>query len=341
VVGYSSVTLQLTASNHGNLSMAETSDIPYHVLEATHQQHPRLATLKASNDQISNFIAQLPIFPYYSFDLEVLYGSVDGQKFSAADPTVKARYSRKYFGRDRGVGAFSLLANHVALQTELLGANQHESHWVFDICYNNTSDIMPTTITGDMHSINKANFAILYCFGMNLAPRFTDMQAQLKHLFCGCDPQDYSNFRIPPTEQIDRKFDKLIRSIYTLRYLRDPQLQRNVHRSQNRIESYHQLRSVLAQVSGRKELIGHTDLDVAISNECGRLVANIVIAYNSILLSGILNRYQAVGNQKALEVLMRISPVAWQHIHFLGHYAFRDKQHPVDLEAILASVNLQ
>jgi hypothetical protein len=101
--------------------------------------------------------------------------------------------------------AFSLLANHVALQTDLLGANQHESHWVFDICYNNTSDIMPTTITGDMHSINKANFAILYCFGMNLAPRFTDMQAQLKHLFCGCDPEDYSNFLIPPTEQIDRK----------------------------------------------------------------------------------------------------------------------------------------
>jgi hypothetical protein len=40
------------AMNHGNLSMAETSDIPYHVLEATHQQHLRLATLKASNDQI-------------------------------------------------------------------------------------------------------------------------------------------------------------------------------------------------------------------------------------------------------------------------------------------------
>jgi TnpA family transposase len=137
------------------------------------------------------------------------------------------------------------------------------------------------------------------------------------------------------------EFDKLIRSIYTLRYLRDPQLQRNVHRSQNRIEAYHQLRSVLAQVSGRKELIGHTDLDVAISNECGRLVANIVIAYNSILLSGILNRDQAMGNQKALELLMRISPVAWQHIHFLGHYTFRDKRHPIDLEAILACVILQ
>jgi hypothetical protein len=66
-------------------------------------------------------------------------------------------------------------------------------------------DIMPTTITGDMHSINKANFAILCWFGMNLAPRFTDMQAQWKHLYCGCDPEEYSNFMISPIVQIDRK----------------------------------------------------------------------------------------------------------------------------------------
>jgi len=101
------------------------------------------------------------------------------------------------------------------------------------------------------------------------------------------------------------------------------------------------LRSALAQVSGKKELIGRTDIDVAIGNECGRLVANTVIAYNSMLLSGLLNRYQAADDRKALELLKRISPVAWQHIHFLGHYAFRDNQHPIDLETILAWVNLQ
>ncbi len=88
------------------------------------------------------------------------------------------------------------------------------------------------------------------------------------------------------------------------------------------------MRSVIAQVSGRKELIGRTDLDVAISNQCGRLVANVMIAYNSVLLSGLLKRYQAEGNQKALDLLKRISPIAWQHIHFLGHYAFRDRKNP-------------
>jgi TnpA family transposase len=57
-----------------------------------------------------------------------------------------------------------------------------------------------------------------------------------------------------PTRRAIFEFEKLVRSLYTLRYLRDPQLQRDVHRSQNRIESYHQLRSAIAQVSGKKEL---------------------------------------------------------------------------------------
>ncbi|MET3140070.1 TnpA family transposase [Undibacterium sp. GrIS 1.2] len=373
------------AMNHGNFKMAETCDIPYHVLEATHQQHLRPATLIDANDMISNFIASLPIFPYYSIDMDVLYGSVDGQKFGAASPTLKARHSRKYFGKDRGVVAFTLLANHVALQTELLGANQHESYWVFDICYNNTSDIRPTMITGDMHSINMANFALLHWFGMNLAPRFTNLQTQLKHLYRGPGKNGYGDFLIQSVGEIDRdlivaektnldhiaatlglkemsqsvlvrkictlsghhrtrkalfEYDKLIRTIYTLRYLRDPQLQRDVNRSENRIESYHQLRSTIAQVNGKKELTGRTDLEVDISNHCGRLIANVVIAYNSMLLSGLLGRYLTTGNEKAMDLLRRISPAAWQHLHFLGHYAFRDKRRPIDLESILEGVVL-
>lgn len=80
----------------------------------------------------------------------------------------------------------------------MIGAHEHESNFVFDICYNNTSNIMPTAITGDMHSINKANFGILYWFGMTLMPRFTHLQTQLKHLYCGYDLTHYEKFLIPP-----------------------------------------------------------------------------------------------------------------------------------------------
>jgi hypothetical protein len=59
-----------------------------------------------------------------------------------------------------------------------------------------------------------------------------------------------------------------------------------------------------------------------------------------MLLSGLLERFLATGNEKALDLLRRISPAAWQHLHFLGHYTFRGKRQPIDLEAILAGVNL-
>jgi hypothetical protein len=54
-----------------------------------------------------------------------------------------------------------------------------------------------------------------------------------------------------------------------------------------------------------------------------RLTANVIIAYNTILLSALLERYRAAGDHKALRALRNLSPVAWQHVHFLGRYLFR------------------
>ena len=117
-----------------------------------------------------------------------------------------------------------------------------------------------------------------------------------------------------PTRRAIFEYDRLVRSIYTLRYLRDPKLQRNVHRSQNRLESYHQLRSAIAQVGGKKELTGRTDIEIEINNQCARLVANAIVYYNSAILSRLLEKYRASGNEKALALIKLISPVAWRHI---------------------------
>lgn len=128
---------------------------------------------------------------------------------------------------------------------------------------------------------------------------------------------------------------------YTLRYLRDPQLQRNVHRSQNRIESYHQLRSAIAQVGGKKKLTGRTDLEIEISNQCARLIANAIIYYNSASLSRLLEKYEASGNEKALALVKSMSPAAWRHIHLNGHYTFRDDGEPIDLDVVVQGLNLE
>ena len=367
------------AMNHGNLNMAEIANIPYQHLQETHASYFRLATLKAANDVISDAIKTLPIFPCYSIDLLLLFSGVDGQKFTVKYETAMARHSKKYFGKVKGVVAYTLLSCHIPLQLELIGAHDHESYYAFDIWYNNTTDIIPEVVTGDMHCINKSNFAIMQWFGAKLFPRFTNIQSQRTHLYCGNDLKDYLHCLIQPIGQLNRQlieeewpsllriiatlalkemtqstlvkklcnyttlnrtqkalfeYDKLIRSIHTLKYFSDPTLQKNVHRSQNQLEAYHQLRAAIARAYGSKQLSGKTDIEIAISNECGRLIANVIIYYNSAILSRLKQHYEATGNQKDLEILKKFSPVAWRHIHFLGHYIFSDER-KIDMDGLI------
>ena len=118
-------------------------------------------------------------------------------------------------------------------------------------------------------------------------------------------------------------------------------MQRFVHRSQNRIESYHQLRSAIAQVAGKKELTGRTDLDIEISDQCARLIANAIVFYNSAILSRLLTTYQAGGNEAALALITSTSPVAWWNVHLNGRYAFRDGGQAIDPDTIIRGLNLE
>ena len=376
-------TIIAQAFNNGNKNMAEISNIPYERLLDTYHTRVRVQTLKNACDLIGDDIARMPIFPFYSLDEAILYAGLDGQKFEVETPTIKARRSKKYFKKGMGVVAYTLLANHIPLQVELIGAHEHESYFAFDIWYNNTSSIRPSVLTGDMHVVNKGNFAIMDWFGGALYPRFTNLQTQTKHLYCGDDPVQYSDWLISPVGQIDRQliedewpnikpiitalglkeisqsilirklctyttdnktrkaifeYDKLIRSIYTLKYLQDRKLQRDVHRSQNRIEAYHQLRAAIAAAYGKKHLIGRGEREIEISNQCGRFIASAIIHYNSAILSEAKLRYEAEGNHKALARLKKVSPVAWRHIHFQCHLIFTDDGKMIDLSELIKNI---
>lgn len=134
-----------------------------------------------------------------------------------------------------------------------------------------------------------------------------------------------------PTRQAVFEYDRLVRSIYTLKYLRVPQLERNIRRTQTRIESYHQLRAAVAKVNGKKELTGKNDIETDISNQCGRLISYAIVYYNSAILSRLLERLEAEDNDKGIEALTRISPVAWQHILLNGHFTFQSSNEIIDL----------
>ena len=161
-------------TNVGLGRMGQISDIGYHTLAGTSDNFIRLETLREANDLVSNAIAELAIFRHYDIG-GALHSSSDGQKFETQINTMNARYSPKYFGLKKGVVSYSLVANHIPINAEIIGANEHESHYVFDLLFNNTTDIQPEMHSTDTHGTNAVNFALLHVFGYQFAPRYRDI----------------------------------------------------------------------------------------------------------------------------------------------------------------------
>jgi TnpA family transposase len=166
-------------TNMGLGRMGEISDISFDTLLRTSENFLRPETLKAANDSISNAIATLPIFRYYDLGA-VIHSSSDGQKFETDLPTFNARHSPKYFGLKKGVVAYSLVANHVPVNARIIGAHEHESHYVFDLLFNNTTDIQPAIHSTDTHGTNQVNFALLHLFNYQFAPRHQAIQEKVR-----------------------------------------------------------------------------------------------------------------------------------------------------------------
>lgn len=195
-------------TNLGIYKMAENSNLNYDRMQGQLKNYIRPETLYEANDMISNAIADLPIFKYWDIHEERLHASVDGQKFGTRLHTFMARYSSKYFGIGKGVVAYTLSANHVPVNAKVISANQHESHFLFDILRNNTCGIDPDWISGDGHSINQINFLLLDILSKQFAPHFRSIQLKSQTLYGFKSPSDYKDYLIKPTHQVNMKLIK-------------------------------------------------------------------------------------------------------------------------------------
>lgn len=185
--------------------MAEICDLIQSELFATNQNFLRLSTLRSANEMISNAIAALPIFRYWNFMVDLLHASLDGQKFITERDTLLARYSPKYFGLMKGVVAYTLLANHVPLNVKIIGANQHESHHLFDLVYNNMCDVQPDIFSTDTEGSNQLNFLLLYIIDKIFAPRYRSLTAKTESIISFSDLNNFKDYLIKPSKQINLK----------------------------------------------------------------------------------------------------------------------------------------
>ncbi|CNI60456.1 Tn3 family transposase [Yersinia pekkanenii] len=135
-----------------------------------------------------------------------------------------------------------------------------------------------------------------------------------------------------------REYDRLIRCIYVLNYVDNKTLRQFVQQALNRGEAYHQLRRAIASVNGN-QFRGGNDYQIDQWNDCARLIANCIIYYNSAILSGLVEKFEKQNNEKAIEMLANLSPVAWGHILLGGNYSFEEQAAITNLDSILENVD--
>ena len=360
--------------------MKEISDIKEQDLDNVNKSFIRYQTLSLASNSIINHTAKLPIFNEYNLSNYGIHASVDGQKFSTKYNTIKSRHSKKYFGMMKGVVLYTLNANNLPLNLKVIGANEHESHYLLDIVESNTSDVEILSVSGDMHSINRVNFALMHLFGYRFMPRFTNIRKKADSNLVTFDKiDDYTDLIIKPSKQINKsliikEWDNILRilvslalkkttqsqivrklssykktsptlkalisldgifmSDYMLDYIDNEEIRMMVQKSLCRGESYHQLSSTIAKVSGGRMLGGKNDIELDINAESIRLLANAVIFYNATLLSRLYEHYQSINPEKAREII-RLSPVAWQHISFIGKYEFYNKMNSIEIQIVI------
>ncbi|MSO14550.1 Tn3 family transposase [Rickettsiales endosymbiont of Trichoplax sp. H2] len=378
-IGSLSAYLVSQGSGIGKKQMAESSDISIDDLNGVERKFIRIKTLDKACNEIINEIAKLRIFKDYNLSDYGIHASLDGQKIETRYQTIMARYSKKYFGTKKGVVSYSLIANHLPVVTKIISANEHESHYVLDLVYNNKSDLDIKAISGDMHSINRVNFFFLRMFNYDFMPRFTKFNIRAENNLVGFKKlSSYSKYLIKPIKKIKidniikewdnvlrilaslalkettqsviisklsscRKinttlkalieFNNIIMSVYMLKYIDDSKIRQSVYRALNRGESFHQIRSAILKISGRKSQ-GKKDLELEVSNQCNRLLACCIIYYNTAILSELLEIAEQLGNKKLCKGIKRLSPVAWQHINMIGKFEFFVKKESLNIGEI-------
>lgn len=366
------------AFGFGTLKMADMSDLELNQLRSMREDFIRVDTLCAANDIVSNHIHALPIFKQWNLMDEKVLADADGQKHSTTDSTIQSRYSRKYLGKGRGISLYTLLANYVAVNAKNIGLNEYEGHSLYDMIYNNKTDIDIHMVTGDNHSLNKLNFVALDSIDVDYVPSIKNVREAADDLYAA-QPLDYDTGVLKPKGIIDigrirsqrrgvmrvllslimqentqsniiRKlnsharyarlkaalfeYNAVFKSIHILNLIDDMRLRKAIRNARNRTEAYHQLQSNIRKTyNGIFQ--GKRIVENRVSAHAARLVANCIIAYNSMILNSVYEKMRANGVRQAIiDEFTRISPIAWTHTLFTGRYSFRKSNGKIDVEAM-------
>jgi len=147
--------------------------------------------LKLANDGFSNYIHGLPVSRTWDLIENTTVSDADGQKYETSHHTIQSRFSSKYFGTCKGISIYSLTANHISVNAKSIGPNEHESHHLYDVIYNNKTNIPIDMVTGDGHSINQTSFVTLDSIDVEFIPSIKNIRMEAEKLYSVNTPDKY------------------------------------------------------------------------------------------------------------------------------------------------------
>lgn len=134
------------------------------------------------------------------------------------------------------------------------------------------------------------------------------------------------------------EYNKVLKSIHVLNLIDNMALRKAIRTARNRTEAYHQLQGLIRKIY-HGVFKGKKIINNRVSSHAVRLVANCIIAYNSIILNTIYEQMLAEGvSQEIIDKFARISPIAWAHIAFTGKYNFRKSNGDIDIKAMVSAL---
>ncbi|MEO8402642.1 MAG: Tn3 family transposase, partial [Gammaproteobacteria bacterium] len=179
------------AFGFGTEKMSQMSNIRYNHLRTIDENFMYVENLKLVNDSFSNYIHGLPISRTWDLIENTTVSDADGQKYETSHHTIQSRFSSKYFGTCKGISIYSLTANHIPINAKCIGPNEHESHHLYDVIYNNKTNISIDMVTGDGHSINQTNFVALDSIDVEFIPSIKNIRMEAEKLHSVNNPDQY------------------------------------------------------------------------------------------------------------------------------------------------------
>src|SRR3990167_1187165 len=179
------------AFGFGTEKMSQMSNIGYNHLLTIDENFMYVENLKLINDAFSNYIHGLPVSRAWDLIENTNVSDADGQKYATSYHTIQSRFSSKYFGSCKGISIYSLTTNHISVNAKVIGPNEHESHHLYDVIFNNKTNIPIHMVTGDGHSINQTSFVTLDSIDVEFIPSINDIRMEAEKLLSVNNPDQY------------------------------------------------------------------------------------------------------------------------------------------------------